>query len=366
MYIVDLSWLHFLGKKRLPAVTEITHEIHRGFTKLCQHCFLLTETFGLQDAQEIFWEAAGRWDPVGATESLTTWNTPTDFMIWWYFFPLETYQTSEVLKSLQFVSFCWCKAVFFFFGPQNCIHTWVWCAHDRGIPQGLEGLFVTPPKANTEPNQKSSKWKGKSSPKPKNTSLGSKKTCAFSQGVVVTWSIFCQNIKNSAKTVQKSQSFGGDPPWDRNGPEFFRSCSLTVTWTCHPDAHAWFGWWNLTNDSMSPPPKKRMSISRFQHHQFHIEGICIVSSFCFIAWQLRMPTHKSQCHNVFLHPPPVGQGGMIPSFPRVDPWSVAEIWSKARSHPFLLILLRIAWRSHRKLEALKRAVILAGGPANLG
>ena len=27
-----------------------------GFTKLCQHCFLLTETFGLQDAQEIFWE----------------------------------------------------------------------------------------------------------------------------------------------------------------------------------------------------------------------------------------------------------------------------------------------------------------------
>lgn len=27
-----------------------------GFTKLCQHCFLLTKTFGLQDAQQLFWE----------------------------------------------------------------------------------------------------------------------------------------------------------------------------------------------------------------------------------------------------------------------------------------------------------------------
>ena len=33
---------------------------------------------------------------------------------------------------------------------------------------------------------------------------------------------------------------------------------------------------------------------------------------------------------------------------------------------FLVILLRIAWRSHRKLEALKRAVILAGGACQLG
>lgn len=29
----------------------------QGFTKLCQHCFLLTKTFGLQDAQQLFWEA---------------------------------------------------------------------------------------------------------------------------------------------------------------------------------------------------------------------------------------------------------------------------------------------------------------------
>ena len=54
---------------------------------------------------------SGAWDPVGASESLPL-GIPTDHDLV-DFFPLETCQTPEVLKSLQFVSFCWCKAVFF-------------------------------------------------------------------------------------------------------------------------------------------------------------------------------------------------------------------------------------------------------------
>ena len=65
------------------------------------------------------------------------------------FFPLETCQTSEVLKSLQFVHFVGVKRCFFLTAK---LHT-----HEFDVLmieeffKDWKGLFVTPPKTNTKP-----------------------------------------------------------------------------------------------------------------------------------------------------------------------------------------------------------------------
>ncbi len=105
-----------------PAITP-----WRGFTKLCQHCFLLTETFGLQDAQEVFWEAfvaqcwSRRWYVRLHDVDFFHWNM--SYQKFW----------SLMLQCLILL-----VKIGVWFRSQDCIYM----SFDTRISQGLEGFFL--------------------------------------------------------------------------------------------------------------------------------------------------------------------------------------------------------------------------------
>ncbi|CAL1168503.1 unnamed protein product [Cladocopium goreaui] len=87
-----------------------------GFTKLCQHCFLLTKTFGLQDAQQLFWEVT----LPGTEMDLNCFEAALSLIAW------RTRRSSEHLR----------RAVILAGFAENCEKVW----HIRAETRGAGGV----------------------------------------------------------------------------------------------------------------------------------------------------------------------------------------------------------------------------------